>query len=380
MTSGVRSRRAVIIAHETLLSFAAAVFAARGLAPRRAAVAAEALCYGDAAGMTSHGLVNLTRLYLPLLDSGRADPRAEPRELADSGAALLLDADRALGLWTASEAMREAARRAGVHGVGLVSTRNATHIGCAGHHALLAAAQGMIGLVACNCGAQRIARPPGGTRAMLGTNPLAVAAPAGAQHPFVVDMSTTAVPTGRIRQAARAGEPIPLGWLADDAGDAVDDPAAFDRGEAHLQWLGAGPGGGAFKGFGLGLAVELLAGVLAGSALGPVGAALAGDGRPGGLDDDIGVLALAIAPAALRPDGGAARDAESLFEALLACPSSDSRAPVRYPGWHEGERLRRARRDGVAITPALHRELLGVARDHDVELAAPLAQIGEEDR
>ena len=125
--------------------------------------------------------------------------------------------------------------------------------------------------------------------------------------------------------------------------------------------------------------MELLAAWCPGSALGPFAPPWrVTAGRTDATTASASLLA--IAPAALRPDGGAARDAESLFEALLACPSSDSRAPVRYPGWHEGERLRRARRDGVAITPALHRELLGVARDHDVELAAPLAQIGEEDR
>lgn len=192
-------RPGVTVRYPELLRFTAEVFATRGLPAARARTAAEALLYGDLTGLTSHGLVNLTRLYLPLLDEGRADPGAEPEVLADLGAAVLLDDRRALGLWAAPEAMDLAVERAERHGVGLVSVRGATHLGCAGFHTLRAARRGLIGLVAANCGRQRIARPPGGRTALLGTNPLSVAAPAGERlHPFVLDMSTTAVPTGRV--------------------------------------------------------------------------------------------------------------------------------------------------------------------------------------
>lgn len=355
----------VRVAHDALIAFTATIFERRGLVAARARLAAEALCYGDVAGMRSHGLVNLTRLYLPLLDGGRADPRATPRVLGDSGAAVHVDQQRALGLWAASAAVDDAVERARRHGIALVSARNATHIGCAGHHAARAAAHGMIAIVASNCGAQRIARPPGGRLTMLGTNPLSIAGPAGERHPFVLDMSTTAVPTGRVRLAARAGEPIPAGWLAADDGVPVTDPAAFDRGDAHLLWLG-GPGAGAYKGYGLALAVELLAAALSGAALGPAAAALHGDGRPGGRDDDIGLLVIVIAPATLRPDGGAGGAAAALFEALLACPPVDAAQPVCYPGWHEGERARGARRDGVVLAASLYGELEHVGADHAV--------------
>lgn len=192
--------------------------------------------------MASHGLANLTRLYLPLFADGRVEPRAEPEVVADRGAAVLLDARRAPGLWSAGAAMDLAADRAESYGIGMVSVRGATHFGCAGHHALRAVGRGMVGLVAANCGGQRIARPPGGAVPMLGTNPLSVAAPAGPHPPFVLDMSTTAAPTGRVRQAAREGRALPAGLLADDAGRPVTDPAAFDAGRAHLLWLGGEAG------------------------------------------------------------------------------------------------------------------------------------------
>jgi LDH2 family malate/lactate/ureidoglycolate dehydrogenase len=253
----------------------------------------------------------------------------------------------------------------------MISVRAATHFGCAGHHASRAVRRDMVGLVAANCGRQRIARPPGGRVAMLGTNPLSIAAPAGNHPPYVLDMSTTAVPTGKIRAAARAGRTVPEGWLADDQGNPVTDPTAFDRGDAHLLWLG-GTGAGMHKGFGLGVMVEVLAALIPGAGLGPDTDALAGNGQPCGRDDDIGFFVAAIAPGALRPSGDVRRDAQTLFGTLLACPAMYDDSPVRYAGWHEAERARVHRRDGVALTDALYEELCDVAGKLRIRMPPPI--------
>jgi LDH2 family malate/lactate/ureidoglycolate dehydrogenase len=364
------SAAGIRVRHADLVGFVAGVFAGRGLPVDRAELAASALCYGDLAGLSSHGVTNLTRLYLPLFERARVEPAAEPKALADTGACVLLDAGRALGLWAAAEAMDLAMDRAGTHGVGVVSVRSATHFGCAGYHAQRAVDRGMIGVVAANCGGQRIARPPDGRLAMLGTNPLAVAAPAGRRPPFVLDMSTTVVPTGRIRAAARRGEPIPPGWLADDDGRPVTDPAAFDRGEAHLRWLGDAANLGGYKGYGLGLAVEILAALLPGAGLGPAPAALRGDGRPSGCDDDIGFLVLALAPGALRPADEFLGAAEDMFGALLACPPTQPDRPNGYPGCREAETIRRNVAEGIPLDPELYDELRTVSAVTGVALPA----------
>ncbi|QLJ02484.1 Ldh family oxidoreductase [Streptomyces sp. NEAU-sy36] len=347
----------VLVDHAKLRTALTDLFAGHGIPAARARLAADALCHGDLTGLDSHGLFNLGRLYLPLLTSGRCDPRAEPRTLTDLGACAVVDARRALGLWAAAEAMDDAVARAGRHGVGLVSVRGATHFGCAGFHAARAAEAGMIGVVASNCGGQRIARPPGGALAMLGTNPLSVAAPALDGHPFLLDMSTTVAPTGKVRVAARRGAPVPAGWLEDRAGEPVTDPSAFDRGEAFLRWLGGSAETGVHKGYGLGIAVELLAAVVSGAALGPAPAALEGDGRPHGSDDDIGFFLLAIAPGVLRPGADVAGTTRSLFGTLVDCPPLHEGEPVRYPGWWEAELAAERRRDGIPLPPHLYEEL-----------------------
>lgn len=343
------ARPQVLVGYDDLLAAVCGVFAALGVPRPRALRAAEALCHGDVTGMSSHGLANLARLYVPLFDAGRVVPDAEPEIVSDRGAALLLDARGALGLWAAGAAMDLAVERAAAHGVGLVSVRGGTHVGCLGPHALRAVCHGMIGLVTTNCGRQRIARPPGGAVALLGTNPIALAAPAGPHHPFVLDMSTTTAPTGRVRAAARAGLAVPGGWLSDEDGHDVTDPAAFDRGQAHLTWLGGRPDTGAYKGYGLGLLVEVLSALVGGAGFGPAPEALRGDGRPGGRDDDIGYLVAAIAPARLRDADAVEADAASLFGTLLACPPTDASAPVGYPGHAEAERAARRRAHGVPV-------------------------------
>ena len=354
----------VTVDHARLHAATAAFLAALGVPGARARLAAEALVHGDLTGMDAHGLFNLGRLYHPLLASGRAGPAAEPETLNDLGACVLVDHRRALGLWAAAESMDLAVERARRHGVGLVSVRGATHLGCAGFHAARAAEAGLLGLVASNCGGQRIAGPPGGRPALLGTNPLSVAAPALPGRPFVLDMSTTVVPTGRVRVAAATGRTVPAGWLEDAHGGTVTDPAAFDQGRARLRWLGGTPETGAHKGFGLGLAVELLAGLLSGSAVGPAPEALAGDGRPHGTDDDIGLLLLAIDPDLVRADPGAFAEASgSAFATVLDCPPLDEERPVRYPGWWEAERAAERRAHGVPLPVALHHELTALGLD-----------------
>ncbi|MET0132864.1 MAG: Ldh family oxidoreductase [Kibdelosporangium sp.] len=368
MTDLTDEETTVRMVYEELVAFTAAVFTDRGVPAGRAHIAAEALCYGDLTGMSSHGTVNLTRSYLPAIDEGHIDPAATPQLLADTGAAVLLDGKRALGLWSATDALDLAATRARDTGIAMVSVRNATHFGCAGYHTGRLAQQQFIALLASNCGRQRIARAPGGRPAMLGTNPLSLASPAGRHHPYVLDMSTTVVPTGRIRAAHRAGEPIPEGWLEDADGGPVTDPGALDRGTAYLRWLGGDPATGAYKGYGLGLLVEVLAALVPGAGLGPEPAALTGDGRPTGRDDDIGFVALVVAPGALRPIGDFLEQADGLFGTLLGCPPQAPGRPVSYPGWHEAEQATRAAAHGVSLPIERYRELRDLAAERGLDL------------
>lgn len=364
------AERAVVVAAGELEAFAARALEACGLEPGAARAAAAVLAYADQAGMDTHGIVNLPRIYAPKLLAGEIDPRARPRVVAERGGAATIDACGGLGLVAATVAIDEAIERAREHGVGAVAVRRSSHLGTAGFYTARAAEQGMAAIVASNCGTQRIARPPGGREPMLGTNPLSAAAPARELPPFVLDMSTTVVPTGAVRQAAARGEPIPEGWLVDDDGRPVTDPAAYDEGRGHLLWLGGSPATGAYKGFALGVLVDVLAGALGGAAVGP--------GSPPGIGDrDVGHFMLALDVAAFRPLADFLGAMDGMLATLLACPPGGG--AVRYAGHPEAEEAERRRRDGVPLAPHVDAELRALAAELSIEplAARPGAALAE---
>ena len=144
-------------------------------------------------------------------------------------------------------------------GIGWVGVRRGNHAGPLALYVRPQAEHGMIGMAAAVGSANHV--PPfGGTDLLLGTNPIAIAAPGGGEDPFVLDMASTVAAMGKIKTLAQRGEPMPEGWMVGRDGAPLTDPAR--RAEGFLLPIG-GP-----KGFGLSVAVGLMAGVLNGAAFG----------------------------------------------------------------------------------------------------------------
>jgi LDH2 family malate/lactate/ureidoglycolate dehydrogenase len=327
-----------------LARFVTAAFVGCGVPAGRARGAAQALCYADAAGIDSHGVGNLERLYVTGLLSGAIDPRARPRTVRAAGAVALLDGAHGLGPAIACEATGTAVELARRNGAGVVSVRGGGHFGPAGHYAATAARAGCIAIVMSNCGGQRIVPAPGGGEPVLGTNPIAIAVPTGEQPPFVLDMSTTVVSAGRVRRAAAARTPLPAGVLVGADGRGETRAGAYDGGGARLLWLGGHADTGAYKGFGLGLAVDLLSGLLSGAGCGP----LADLGEPA---RDVGHLVVALDVSFFHDRDAAAFAARC--DALLAALLAAGGAGASYPGTPESAERRRRERDGILAGPAL---------------------------
>lgn len=232
------------------------IIAAVGLDPEMARVFADSIVAADLRGVKSHGTIRVPE-YVRRVESGVMDPRAEPHFVRDEGAVGLLDGGNGFGQVAASTAMHRAIEKAGTHGIGLVGVRNSNHFGIASYYAMTALEAGMIGVVLTN--ASPAMNPFGTITPLLGTNPIAVAVPAGTEKPIVLDMSTSFVARGKIRFAALTGREIPLGWATDAAGEPTTDAQTALKGSLE-------PIGGA-KGSGLSLIVDLLCGVLTGSCL-----------------------------------------------------------------------------------------------------------------
>lgn len=325
-----------------LEDFATAAFESCGVPTPAARRSAEALCYADAVGMDTHGVANLERIYLSGLRDGAIVADAEPETVRSAGATAVVDAHRALGLGTAPEVVAQAVELSRQSGVAAIAVRNSSHLGSLGWSVLRGAELGTVTLAFCNCGSQRIVPAPGGREPVLGTNPLAIGIPGHDRPPFVLDMSTTVVPTGRIRRAAALGEQLPVGLLADADGRPETDPAALDEGRARVLWLGSQPETGAFKGFGLGLAVDLLSGLLSGGAVGPLG-------EPGGHDRDVSHLFVTIDVEHFADREAFGSRFDAVVERLLA--ASGDATLASYPGAREATVRAERDRDGVPISP-----------------------------
>lgn len=228
---------------------------AAGLAVDHAETTAEAIVLADAWGIGSHGLMRLPH-YLDRMAAGGYPPKAELTVAEDTGPLLVMDGGGGLGHWQLRHAADEAARRCQRFGIAAVAVGNSGHCGALGVYTLPVTDAGLMAMVFSNGPASMA--PWGGHEPVLSTSPLAVGVPLR-PRPVVVDMALSAVARGRVAAKAKAGEPIPAGWVVDAAGEPVTDPATALSGMLA-------PLGGA-KGFALALCVEALTGGLIGPAL-----------------------------------------------------------------------------------------------------------------
>lgn len=241
---------------EKLARFTKDIVKKLGLGEEEASVFSDSLIIADLRGVASHGVIRLPT-YVERVETGVLNPRAEMIMEQTGNAAALFDANNGFGQIAGHRAMSYAIEKAGDHGIGFVAVKNSNHFGMAAYYAMMALEAGMIGLVLTN--SSPAMNPFGTIVPLLGTNPLAIAVPAGNAKPIVLDMSTSVVARGKIRHAALTGKDIPVGWAVDAEGKPTTDAKKALKGS--LEPIG-GP-----KGSGLSLIIDLLCGVLTGSSL-----------------------------------------------------------------------------------------------------------------
>lgn len=356
MTGGSHAMTDAMIDLDSLRAFYVAAFDAMGVPHAHSTVCADGLLHADRVGVRTHGAASLNRLYLRMLREGAVDRAAVPRIERDAKSTAVVDGGNGLGFVAAEFAMREAIARAGEFGIGAVAVRNSSHCGCMGYYTNLAVSAGMIGIASTNLGTQGVLPPPGGLDRLLGTNVVAAAAPAAAEAPFSLDMSAAVVAAGRIRLARDGGERLPAGWLVDDTGAPVTDPARYFDGTAALQFVGGAPATGGFKGYGLAILADVLCGALSGASVGPNAANLGGAPASGREDADIGHFLLAVDVAAFRPLAEFTTAMDDMLGVLRAArPAAGD--PVGYPGLPERTTARDRAEHGVPLPSAVLTEL-----------------------
>ncbi|MFV2039313.1 MAG: Ldh family oxidoreductase [Acidimicrobiales bacterium] len=241
-----------------LEQFCARVFEAVGVSPDHAAITGRRLVEADNRGRSGHGLIRLAP-YVERIEAGGVNLSPEITVLHETPTSAQLDGDNGLGQVIMTQATEIAITKAKASGMAWVGTVHSNHAGAAGIYPLMAAREGLIAIYFAVANANGM--PPwGGTRSVLGTNPISIAVPAGPDPPFLLDIATTVASHGSIKVAAQAGEQMPIGWVIDADGEPITDPT-----RAHEGFLM--PIGG-YKGSGLNIAIGLLAGVMNGAAFG----------------------------------------------------------------------------------------------------------------
>ena len=344
----------VLVSEAALRRTVTQIFEKLGVRADDAADAADVLTMTDLRGVETHGVSNMLRAYVRDYRAGKLDPRPGWRIVRESPGTAVIDAERRLGIIVGSKAMRLAIDKARTVGVGVVTVYNS------GHFAMQAAQQNMVGV--CFTGAGLSVVPTFAAKPMLGTNPIAVAAPARREAPMLFDAATSAIAGNKIRLAIRLGSPLLPGWVTDKEGNPItEEKPVFDRDEYHQLPLGGTREQGSHKGYGFALMAEVLSTVLAGAL-----------------------------PTMLAPGGGsknhfAAYNIEAftdleqfkdtmdrMLETLRTAPPAPGQERVLYPGLSEAEELQKRRAKGIP----LHKEVLQWFGECTRELGiAPLASI-----
>ena len=341
------------IAPDSLLLWTKTLVERLGSPSDVAADVAEILIASDLRGIASHGTARLPQ-YVKLAEARVMDPAARPVLERGKPALSLFDARNGFGHHAGRVAIDHAIEHAAQNGTAVAVVRNSNHYGIAGWYAMRAAAKGMIGVSLTNT--SPLVAPTRARVSMLGTNPIAVAAPAGKYEMLVLDMATSTIPRGRIEVAARRGERLPAGWAISSDGSQATTPEEALAGS--LQPLGGAESTAGYKGYGLSLIVELLTGILAGAAFGPNIIGLFSTAGK----SDLGQFYMAIDPGAIGERTEFVARLERLIDQLTDAPLiPDAPGPVLYPGQPEAERARHQQRNGIVIDREHHSSLLELA-------------------
>lgn len=248
---------------DQLRKAAADVFVAYDIPVDEAELVAGFLVKSNLMGHDSHGVIRIPQ-YLRDIKNGNIVPAAKVEVVSESPSHAVLNGNWGFGYSLAVAAMEVAIDKAGECGISAVGMHNCNHIGRLGGYPAMAAERGMVAVLTVNAhGAAPSTVPWGGTERRLPTNPICYGLPCGGEWPLLLDMTTSVMAEGKVRVKKNRGEPTPEGWLIDSEGNPTTDPNKYyDVPRGAFLPLGGIAG---HKGFGLGMVVDILSGVLTGA-------------------------------------------------------------------------------------------------------------------
>lgn len=353
-----------LVSAESLRAFCTQVFERLGVSHDDARITSDVLVLADLRGIDSHGVARLSR-YANYLRVGRARAQFEACVVHETPTTAVMDGGAGLGPPIAYRAMQLAISKARDNCVGFIAVRNSNHFGIAGYYAMMALEHDMIGISTSN--AKPVVLPTFGCEAMLGTNPLSIAVPAGRERPFVLDMATSTVAQGKVEICEREGKPIPLGWAIDEKGRPTNDPTLVlknigDRiGGGLLPLGGMGEESGGHKGYGLALVVDVFAALLSGGAFSDLTYPVDKSDRP--LPANIGHFLGAIRVDGFRPLSEFKATMDDLVCRIKGSSKLEGVSRIYIHGEKEFETSERRQREGIPLCHEVALDLQTIAKD-----------------
>lgn len=251
--------------YQDLFVHVRAAFKKMGCSEDNATICANVLMAAELRGIPSHGITRL-KDYMLMWQKGRIKAQPALKIIHETATTAVIDADQAFGAVAGTYAMRTAIKKAHKYGTAWISVRNSSHYGIAGYYAMMALKRDMIGISMTN--ANPLVAPTFSTDRLLGTNPIAVAVPAGKEPPLIADFATTPIARGKLALRERAHEQVPEGYVQTSEGHASNDPAVITQGGAILP-LGSDYEHGSHKGYSLSSIVDIFSSVLSRANFGP---------------------------------------------------------------------------------------------------------------
>ncbi|HEY6331290.1 MAG TPA: Ldh family oxidoreductase [Blastocatellia bacterium] len=243
-----------IISEPELRAFCEAVFMTLGVESADAQVWADALMEASLRGIDSHGVLVLP-MYAAMIEAGGIVASSRIETIYDGGATVLLDGKGGIGFVISARAMDLALERAASFGISFITVRNSNHFGAAGYYAMKSLPRDMVGIALTNASPALPAW--GGKTRVIGSNAMAVAVPSGRKFPIVYDIAIGAAAGAKVFLMGQKGKAIPDDWMIDKEGRPTNDPGALFDGGLILPF-------GGHKGYGLGIILDVLSGVISG--------------------------------------------------------------------------------------------------------------------
>jgi L-2-hydroxycarboxylate dehydrogenase (NAD+) len=316
-------------------------------------------------GLPSHGMIRI-KDYYQLWKAKRINVTPDVRIVHETPGTAVVDGDGAVGMVAATRSMEIAIEKATRVGTGWVSTRNSNHYGIAGYYAMMALKHDMIGL--CTTNANPLVAPTFSISPMLGTNPIAVAIPAGKEPPFVADFATTPIARGKLAVSEKKGEKVPFGYVQDKDGNSSNDPAILKSGGSMLT-LGGDYEHGSHKGFCLSAIVDIFSAVLSGANFGPfvppsvaylpVLETKTGEGT--------GHFFGAMRIDAFQEEDVFKASMDKWIETFRNAKPAVGREKVIIPGDPEREKEKKHKAEGISVLPSIAKELHDIAEELGME-------------